>query len=128
MMRLISRGAWCCTSKIPVSEPSGDSGQKSTSNSLITAASSISTRKYTKKLQRCTVNMKIAFVLDDRLDKPDGAQQCVRILGSWLSRHGHEVHYIVGATKTLEFPNIHVAARNLPVRFNGNRLTIPLPT
>jgi phosphatidylinositol alpha-mannosyltransferase len=72
--------------------------------------------------------MKIAFVLDDRLDKPDGVQQCVRVLGSWLSRHGHEVHYVVGATKTLELPNIHVAARNLPVRFNGNRLTIPLPT
>ncbi len=72
--------------------------------------------------------MKITFVLDDRLDKPDGVQQCVQILGSWLSRQGHEVHYIVGETQHKEFPNIHVAARNIPVKFNGNRLTIPLPT
>ena len=71
--------------------------------------------------------MKIAFVLDDRLDKPDGVQQCVRILGGWLSRQGHEVHYVVGETKDKDLPHIHVAARNLPVSFNGNRLTIPLP-
>jgi phosphatidyl-myo-inositol alpha-mannosyltransferase len=72
--------------------------------------------------------MKVAFVLDDGLDKPDGVQQCVLTLGSWLSRKGHDVHYIVGATKRTDIPNLHVAARNLPVKFNGNRLTIPLPT
>lgn len=72
--------------------------------------------------------MRIAVVLDDGLDKPDGVQQCVLMLNRWLSAQGHEVHYIVGQTTRTDLPNLHVAARNIPVRFNGNRLTIPLPT
>jgi phosphatidylinositol alpha-mannosyltransferase len=72
--------------------------------------------------------MKIAVVLDDGLDKPDGVQQCILTLNEWLSARGHEVHYIVGETRRTDLPNIPVAAKNIPVRFNGNRLTIPLPT
>jgi phosphatidylinositol alpha-mannosyltransferase len=73
--------------------------------------------------------VKIGHILDDRIDKPDGVQQVVRGLGEWMRAQGHEVHYIVGETEdTSAVPNIHVAARNLPVSFNGNKLSIPLPT
>ncbi len=72
--------------------------------------------------------MKIGFVLDDTLDKPDGVQQYALTLGGWLSSQGHEVHYIVGQTTRTDIPNVHSVARNLPVKFNGNKLTIPLPT
>lgn len=71
--------------------------------------------------------MKIAVVLDDGLDKPDGVQQSILTLNKWLVDQGHEVHYIVGETKRTDLQNVHVAARNIPVKFNGNRLTIPLP-
>ncbi len=43
--------------------------------------------------------MKIGFVLDDGLDKPDGVQQYILTLGAWYSAHGHEVRYLVGETK-----------------------------
>lgn len=73
--------------------------------------------------------MKIGHVLDDRLDKPDGVQQVVRCIGEWTRAHGHEVHYIVGETAdTTVAPNVHVAAKNFRVKFNGNALSIPLPT
>ncbi len=72
--------------------------------------------------------MKIAVVLDTDLDQPDGVQQCVLMLNQWLSAQGHEVHYIVGETKRTDLANLHAVARNISVRFNGNRLTMPLPT
>lgn len=72
-------------------------------------------------------NLKIGLVLDDSLDKTDGVQQYVLSLGSWLSTQGHEVHYLVGETKRLDIPRLHSLAKNVNVRFNGNRLSIPLP-
>jgi phosphatidylinositol alpha-mannosyltransferase len=71
--------------------------------------------------------MKIAVILDTDLDQSDGVQQCVLILNTWLIAQGHEVHYVVGETKRTDLPNLHVAARNVLVKFNGNRMTIPLP-
>lgn len=71
--------------------------------------------------------MKIGFVVDDTLDKVDGVQQYVLTLGKWLGENGHEVHYLVGQTKRSDRPNIHSLSRNLNVRFNKNRLSIPLP-
>jgi len=71
--------------------------------------------------------MKIALILDDTLDTPDGVQQYVLNVGSWLTEQGHEVHYLVGQTTRTDIPNIHVMSRNLHVRFNGNRMSIPLP-
>lgn len=71
--------------------------------------------------------LKIAFVLDDGLDSPDGVQQYVLTLGRAMSKAGHEVHYIVGQTKRSDISNVHSLAHNIHVRFNGNRLTIPLP-
>jgi phosphatidylinositol alpha-mannosyltransferase len=71
--------------------------------------------------------MKIGIVGDDTLDKTDGVEQYMLTVGGWLGSQGHEVHYLVGETKRTDIPNIHSLARNVKVRFNGNRLTIPLP-
>lgn len=71
--------------------------------------------------------LKIGFVLDDGLDSSDGVQQYVLTLGKEFSDMGHEVHYLVGETKRVDIPNVHSLARNIRVKFNGNRLTIPLP-
>lgn len=72
--------------------------------------------------------MKIGFVLDDTLDTPDGVQQYVLTVGTWLTSQGHEVHYLVGESKRSDLDNVHSLARNIKVRFNKNRLSIPMPT
>ena len=72
--------------------------------------------------------LKIGFVLDDTLDTPDGVQQYVLTVGTWLSAQGHEVHYLVGGSSRKDIDNVHSMARNVRVRFNQNRLSIPLPT
>ncbi len=71
--------------------------------------------------------MKIGFVLDDTLDSPDGVQQYVLTLGAWLSAEGHDVHYLVGNTARTDVSTVHSLSRNIRVRFNGNRMSIPLP-
>lgn len=71
--------------------------------------------------------MKIGLVLDDTLDKPDGVQQYVLLLGRWLSEQGHDVHYLVGSSKRTDIPNVHSLSRNIKVSFNQNKLSIPLP-
>jgi phosphatidyl-myo-inositol alpha-mannosyltransferase len=71
--------------------------------------------------------MKIGFVLDDSLDKPDGVQQYILTLGQWIVRQGHEVHYLVGQTKRTDIKNIHSLSKNLGVNFNQNRMSIPFP-
>lgn len=71
--------------------------------------------------------LKIALVLDDSLDKTDGVQQYVLTLGRWLSQQGHEVHYLVGQTTRTDIPHVHSLSRNVKVRFNHNRMSMPLP-
>jgi len=72
--------------------------------------------------------MKIGLVLDDTLDTPDGVQQYMLQVGGWLTARGHEVHYLVGNTTRTDIANVHSLSRNLQVRFNGNRMSMPLPT
>lgn len=72
--------------------------------------------------------MKIGFVLDDTLDSTDGVQQYVLLLGNWLSKNGHEVHYLTSRSTRTDISNIHSLARNIGVNFNKNRLRMPLPT
>jgi phosphatidylinositol alpha-mannosyltransferase len=72
--------------------------------------------------------LKIGFVLDDTIDTPDGIQQYIITLGNWLSNQGHDVHFLVGESTRSDIDNIHSMARNIRVRFNKNRLSIPLPT
>jgi len=69
----------------------------------------------------------IGLLFDDSLDRTDGVQQYVLTLGRWLSSEGHSVHYLVGETARTDIPNLHSLARNWHVRFNGNRMSIPLP-
>jgi phosphatidylinositol alpha-mannosyltransferase len=72
--------------------------------------------------------LKIGLILDDTLDTTDGVQQYVLSLGDWLSNKGHEVHYLVGQTTRKDIDNVHSMAKNIKVKFNQNRLSIPLPT
>jgi phosphatidylinositol alpha-mannosyltransferase len=72
--------------------------------------------------------LKIGIVLDTSLDPPDGVQQYVLSVGEWLRSQGHDVHYVVGQSKRSDLQNMHSLAKNVSVRFNGNRTTIPLPT
>jgi phosphatidyl-myo-inositol alpha-mannosyltransferase len=69
--------------------------------------------------------LKVGFLLDDTLDTPDGVQQYVLAIGSWLSSQGHEVHYLVGYTTRMDITNIHSLASNAKVSFNQNKLSIP---
>ena len=70
---------------------------------------------------------KIGFVLDDSLDRPDGVQQYVITLGEWLRMQGHDVHYLVSATRRRDLAHVHELAGNIGVSFNGNRMRTPLP-
>lgn len=71
--------------------------------------------------------MKIGFVLDDSLDRPDGVQQYVLTLGNWLTSNKHQVHYLVGQTQRSDIAGVHSLGRNLRVKFNGNVVGTPLP-
>lgn len=74
--------------------------------------------------------MKVAFVIDDALDKPDGVQAYVRSLALYLGQAGHEVHVLcsgeAGQPPT-GVKAVHSLTRNVGVRFNGNSLRTPLP-
>jgi len=70
--------------------------------------------------------VKVALVLDDSIDRPDGVQQYVRALESYLTRVGHEVHIICSVSESTD-PHVHSLARNAAVSFNGNALKTPLP-
>lgn len=72
--------------------------------------------------------LKIGLVFDDSLDKPDGVQQYILSIGQWLSGQGHDVHFLVGSTARQDLANVHSLSRNINVRFNGNRMSMPLPT
>jgi phosphatidyl-myo-inositol alpha-mannosyltransferase len=69
----------------------------------------------------------IGLVFDDSLDKPDGVQQYVLMMGRWLTAQGHAVHYLVGETARTDLSHMHSLSRNVTVRFNQNRMAIPLP-
>lgn len=71
--------------------------------------------------------MKIGFVLDDTLDKPDGVQQHVLTVGKWLTGQGHEVHYLVADTKRTDIVNVHSLGRFVSLRYNKNNVRTPLP-
>jgi phosphatidyl-myo-inositol alpha-mannosyltransferase len=73
--------------------------------------------------------LKIGLVLDGGgLDIPDGVQQYILAIGEWFRGQGHDVRYLVGETRRTDIAGVHSLSRNIRVRFNGNRTTIPLPT
>lgn len=69
----------------------------------------------------------VGMVLDDTLDRPDGVQQHVLTLGTWLSGEGHTVHYLAPQTSRGDLERLHVLGSSAQVRFNGNRLSTPVP-
>lgn len=71
--------------------------------------------------------LKIAFVLDDSLDKTDGVQQYILTVGTWMKTQGHDVHFIVGQTSRADLQGVHSMSKNVNVRFNRNRMSMPLP-
>lgn len=71
--------------------------------------------------------MKVALVIDDTLDSPDGVQQIILAIGDYLRGRGHEVHYLTSQTTRTDIPNVHSLARNWRIPFNGNRVGVPLP-
>jgi|JI10StandDraft_1071094.scaffolds.fasta_scaffold25547_5 phosphatidylinositol alpha-mannosyltransferase len=81
-----------------------------------------------KKAVKGMKTMRIGLVLDESLDPEDGVQQYVMRVGKWMSNHGHEVFYLVGETHERNLPNLHSLSHNVKVSFNGNRLSVPLPT
>jgi phosphatidylinositol alpha-mannosyltransferase len=74
-----------------------------------------------------TDTLKIALVLDDSIDRPDGVQQYALTLGGYLERAGHTVHYVCSEASRDDV-TVHSLARNMAVTFNGNALRVPLPT
>jgi phosphatidyl-myo-inositol alpha-mannosyltransferase len=79
-------------------------------------------------MKSASKSLKIGLVLDDSLDVPDGVQQYILTIGGWLTRQGHDVHYLVGQTTRQDIANLHSLGKNVKVRFNKNRMTMPLPT
>jgi phosphatidylinositol alpha-mannosyltransferase len=73
-----------------------------------------------------TSKLTIGIILDTSLDLEDGVQQYVMAIGEWLRAQGHDVHYLVGQTERRQLPNIHSLSRNVVVKFNGNRVDLPL--
>lgn len=80
----------------------------------------------TKNIKVKTKKLKIAYVLDDTLDRNAGAQVYVLTLGDEMERLGHDVHYIVGDTPKKVRKNQYSLAKNIKVKFSGNHMSVPL--
>lgn len=71
--------------------------------------------------------MKIAFVLDDTLDKSDGVQQYILTLGRYYDTVGHDVFYLVAETERKDIKNVHSLGTYVSLKFNHNNVRTPLP-
>jgi phosphatidylinositol alpha-mannosyltransferase len=74
--------------------------------------------------------LRVGLVFDDTLDSNDGVAQYVKTLGAWLTDQGHHVSYLVGETKLTSWhgARVYSLSKNIKVNFNGNKLSMPLPT
>jgi phosphatidyl-myo-inositol alpha-mannosyltransferase len=72
--------------------------------------------------------LSIGLVYDDSLDQYGGIPLYVTTLGRALIRRGHRVDLLVGdsAAANIGGATVHVLARNINVRFNGNALSMPI--
>ncbi|HEV2412466.1 MAG TPA: glycosyltransferase family 4 protein [Candidatus Saccharimonadales bacterium] len=78
-------------------------------------------------MTRSERQLKVGFVFDDTLDNPDGVQQYMLTLGQWLEDNDHEVRYLVGETHSrIHDPTVYSLSKNVKVRFNHNRMSVPL--
>src|SRR5581483_4840926 len=71
--------------------------------------------------------LKVGFILDGGVEKPDGVQQYILNLGSYFMSLGHEVRYIVSGKIPSHITNADSLGRSIKVKSNGNVLSIPLP-
>lgn len=65
--------------------------------------------------------LRVGFLIDDSLDRPDGVQQWVLAAGSYLQSAGHQVVYFAGQTQRSDLPNLVSLGRLKSWRFNKNR-------
>ena len=70
-------------------------------------------------------NLKIGFVLDDSIDRPDGVQQYLYTLSDYFIQQGHQVYFLSGQSSG-RINHSYSLAKNLTVRFNRNVLSIPI--
>lgn len=84
-----------------------------------------------KKFTKVSVahKLKIALAFDDSLDRSDGVQQQLILLGSWLSKNDCQVVYLVGETKAKQIngQKVYSLSRNFSVSANQNKLSLPRP-
>lgn len=71
--------------------------------------------------------MTIGFILDDTMDRPDGVQQAIVLLGKELVSRGHNVHFIATESAGKHIAPIHAMSRSIHLKFNGNSVRTPLP-
>lgn len=71
-------------------------------------------------------HLRVGLVLDSTLDLTDGVQQYILTVGRWLTAQGHEVFYLVGETQRTDLQNVHSLSKNITVKFNQNRVNLPL--
>jgi phosphatidylinositol alpha-mannosyltransferase len=71
--------------------------------------------------------LRIGYLLDDTLDKPDGVQQYVLAVGEYFRSLGHDVHYLVAETHRDDIKNVHSLGKFISLRFNGNSVRTPMP-
>ena len=69
--------------------------------------------------------LKIAIVVDDHLDKPNGVQQHAISLGQYLKKY-HQVFYITSQCQRSDLSNVYSFSKLLKVRFNGNYIQTPI--
>jgi len=73
--------------------------------------------------------LKVGLAFDDSLDRPDGVQQQLKLLGSWLASNGCEVVYLAGETKAKQIKGqkVYSLSRNFSIHANQNKLSLPRP-
>lgn len=73
-------------------------------------------------------SLSIAYLFDDSLDRPDGVQQYLKTVSSWMAGRGHKISFFVGETKDgSDFDGtVFSLAKNMSVNANQNRLSIPM--
>jgi len=86
-------------------------------------------KKSTNASPNKTKPLTIGLVFDDSLDRADGVQQQLKLLGWWLAESGHRVRYLAGETRGNSYAGqpVYSLSRNFKVAANQNRLTLPRP-
>jgi phosphatidylinositol alpha-mannosyltransferase len=72
--------------------------------------------------------MRIAFILDDAIDRPGGVQTYILAVTWWLAGQGHEVELVAAGEIPRGYPVTHHRIPNMPtMRINGTDIGIAVP-